>query len=153
MKIFDNEFSGMTVFRSMDSSYRIAFINEIGMKFFDFELYEESFQIRHIFEPMNKKMLIQLLIGDYRLLLNYPQSREQGYFYDETTRENVIQPSKTRDLFYYDGTTGLPTGVFRFSRTRQIMEIKYSEYSDSIPQKITVRHTNIKFTMHMSYIK
>ncbi len=153
IQIFDTEFSGMTVFKPQKGSYRIVFLNEIGMKFFDFELFEDSFQIRQIFEAMNKKMFVNILIEDYRLMIDYPRTKQPAVFYDEQTGEKVVKPKGMRDFYYYNPETCMPIKKSRYSPFRKIVDLSYSEYNDCIPYKINIQHQNIKFGMHMSFIK
>lgn len=143
----------MTVFKPQKDSYRIVFLNEIGMKFFDFELFEDSFQIRHIFEAMNKKMFVKMLVGDYRLMLDYPRTMQPMVFNDEETGEKVVKPKGMRDFYYYNPKTGIPIKKLRYSPFRKIVDLAYSEYNECIPYKINILHQNIKFRMNMNFIK
>ena len=123
------------------------------MKFFDFELFKDSFQIRQIFDAMNKKMFVNMLVEDYRLILDYPNTTQFEVFLDGETGEKVHKPKGKRDFYFYNSETGIPSKKIRYSTFRKIIDLSYSDYKDSNPYKIKIQHQNIKFNMQMSFIK
>jgi hypothetical protein len=122
------------------------------MKFFDFELFSDSFQIKQIFNALNKKMFLRLLISDFRLILNYPQNKEVESFINKQTREVIINPNQTGD-FIYISKTGLPYKKIRRSLYKQTTELVYSDYMEQVPRKIKIEHYNINFMMQMNFLK
>ena len=55
--------------RTSDTSYRIIFSNQMGMKFFDFEFQGKKFIIHYCFPSLERKSLLKLLENDFRMLL------------------------------------------------------------------------------------
>jgi hypothetical protein len=66
--------SGLLLIKNMpDSSTRIVFTNEAGVKFLDFEFAKDhTFTVHHIIRQMNKKPVIRLLQKDFSLMLGIP---------------------------------------------------------------------------------
>jgi hypothetical protein len=66
--------SGLLLIKHMpDSSTRIVFTNEAGVKFLDFEFADDNkFKVHHILKQMDKKPVIRLLQKDFSLMLGIP---------------------------------------------------------------------------------
>lgn len=155
INLYKNYFSGITVIKRIDKkSYRIVFMNETGMKFFDFEINSDNYKIHHIFKPMNKKVFVKLLINDYRNLLmtNFNQKEAKKYL-TKNKKNIVIKTDKKKILYFFDLKTGLPEKAEQYSLFRKIVTINYSEYKNNLPEKIKIIHKNIKFTMKLSKFK
>jgi hypothetical protein len=75
--------SGLLLIKHMpDSSTRIVFTNEAGVKFLDFEFSDNNqFSVHHILRQMDKKPVIRLLQKDFSLMLGLPfqQGRWQAW--------------------------------------------------------------------------
>ncbi len=149
INLFKNYFSGITVIKKISKkTYRIVFMNETGMKFFDFEISPEDYKIHHIFKPMNKKIFVKLLINDYRLILMNNINTEQAKKYLTKNKQTfVIKPNKSSTFYFFDTKTGLPERVEKYSYFRKIITINYLEYKNNKPQKIKINHKNILFKM------
>ncbi len=123
------------------------------MKFFDFELYPDSFQVRHIFDAMNKKMFVNLLVNDYRLMLDFPGTNLSEFLIDEQTGKKVKKPDNHREYYFYDPVSLLPDKIIKYATFRKIIDLSFTDYLDQIPYKIKIQHQNIKFNMYMNFIK
>lgn len=66
--------SGLLLIKHMpDSSSRVVFTNEAGVKFLDFEYAANgNFKVYHILEQLNKKAVVKLLRNDFKLILGLP---------------------------------------------------------------------------------
>ncbi|MCF6184647.1 MAG: hypothetical protein L3J56_08505 [Bacteroidales bacterium] len=153
IKLYDNDFSGLIIIKPESEGHRVVFLNEIGMKFFDFEILKNSYKVHHIFEPMNKKMLIKLLINDFRLILMSDFS-EKKYFLKEKKSDNIaVQLKKVKEIYIFDKQTLLPENAFKYSVFGKNTFLKFEKYKNEIPQKINIKHKRIKFEMFLTFIK
>lgn len=66
--------SGLLLIKNMpDSSSRIVFTNEAGVKFLDFGFSgKDEFKVHHVISQLDKKPVIRLLRKDFALLLGLP---------------------------------------------------------------------------------
>ena len=71
VKALNNEFSGILLFKPMaDSSLRIVFTNQFGIKSFDFEFSQKGAFIKPFILPqMYKDAVVNLLRKDFEMLL------------------------------------------------------------------------------------
>jgi len=151
--LYENYFSGLIIIKPKAESHRIVFINEIGMKFFDIELSADSYKLHQIFEPMNKKMFINLLVSDFKSILMYNLNSESKYFRDNESDSDVIKPIRRKELYFFNKDTHLPHKAFRYSTVRKNTFFTFREYEGNIPEKISIKHKNIKFVMELNFVK
>lgn len=71
--------SGLLLVKVMpDSSQRVVFTNEAGVKFLDFEFgKDQSFKVHHIIDQLDRKPVIRLLQKDFELMLALPFRTEK----------------------------------------------------------------------------
>lgn len=153
VKLYDNDFSGMIVIKPQSNRHRIVFLNEIGMKFFDIEIMPDSFKVHYIFEPMNKKMFIKLLVSDFKFILMYSIGSEINYYQEKENESYFIKTKQKKEVYCFDQKTLLPQKAFRYSLIRKNTLLTYKEYKDNIPETINIKHKNIKFTLKMTFLK
>lgn len=150
--LFDNNFSGISVFKKTEiQTHRVVFMNEMGMKFFDLEIGSDTFFVHHIFKPMNKKALINMLVSDFRLMLFYGFD-SQNYISYQNKQSNtfVIRPKAKSDFYYLLHDESNFSEIKRNSIFRNIIEIKYLNFKNLVPGNIVLKHKNINFEMAFS---
>jgi hypothetical protein len=130
--------------RGEDSSgiYRIVFMNEIGMTFFDLELSADSLKVVSCFESLNKKALMKIFETDFRVL-NWSGlvQNEQVYLQKETNNMIVkgrIGKYKTWQTYSPSGDT-LCTIAAKSSIADPVI-ISFVQYNDGFPGKITIEN-------------
>ncbi|MBL0342736.1 MAG: hypothetical protein IPP71_18695 [Bacteroidetes bacterium] len=70
INVIGKHLSGLLLFKAMpDSSTRVVFSNEMGVKFFDFEFKANDFHVIYCIKQLNKKSVINQLEKDIGLLI------------------------------------------------------------------------------------
>ena len=70
IELYGNYFTGLTVFkRSAPRRYRVVFMSEMGVKFFDMSFREDSFALEHSFDKIDRKVVTKRIRKAFRLLL------------------------------------------------------------------------------------
>ena len=68
--VIGKHISGLLLFKVMpDSSTRVVFTNEAGVKFFDFEFRKGNFRVYQIIRQLNKKPVVKTLRKDFEMVL------------------------------------------------------------------------------------
>lgn len=71
--VLNNHLSGILVSKlSGDSSLRLVYVNEFGMKYFDMEFIEHKTIIHYVFEPLNKKAIVSSLQTNFKNMFMFP---------------------------------------------------------------------------------
>ncbi len=155
LKIYDNEFSGLIIIKAGSETHRIVFINEVGMKFFDIELLKNTYKVHNIFEPLNKKMFVKLLVSDFRfVLMNNLQNSLRVVKVKEKEAESIaVKPDKTKEIYFFNRNTLLPESAIRYSVIRKKVFLSYQNYKNGVPGIINLKHRGIKFEIKLIFIK
>ena len=70
IEVYGNKLGGIFVAKRInDSIHRVVFTTEFGNKLLDFELSEKDFKVNYILDDLNRKMIVNTLRDDFRLLL------------------------------------------------------------------------------------
>ena len=68
--VYGNELTGIFIAKKInDTTHRVVFTTEFGNKLMDFEISETDFKVNFILEELDRKILINTLTNDFRLLL------------------------------------------------------------------------------------
>ncbi len=156
ISIYKNRLSGLIFIKLMpDSSYRINFITELGLKIFDFEIKGENFKVVYCIEKMNRKKLIQILKEDFTLMLLENKLNSKAVLYKNTkTQENVFRfHNKNGYYYYYVDSNAMTLDKIESSNfLSRKLEISFSDFKNNFPSKIDIKHDHIKLNLHISKI-
>ncbi len=122
--------------------FRIVFVNEVGMTFFDLEMNADTFKVVSCFASLNKKTLMKILETNFRLLLwNGPMRNEKIYRQGETN--NLVVSGNAGK--YSTWQTYSPAGdtLFKTSGKSTIADpaiITFDKYANGTPLKIAIEN-------------
>ena len=144
------EFSGILLFKPMaDSSLRIVFTNQFGIKFFDFEFDKNgSFFKHYILTQMDKDAVVNLLRKDFEMLLMK---------YDLSQTEVLTDGSQTFSTFalkkgkVYYVTSEDCSKIIRIengSKRKPVIQIFLSGEQKEMPESFLIEHKKVPFTIH-----
>ena len=98
--VFNKHYSGLIVLKQLDKeNSRLAFVTEIGMKMFEFEIRDTVFNLVYMFEPLNKPKIIQLLKDDMKLILLHQLINKEASVYQK--KENIVYKVDQKFRYYY----------------------------------------------------
>ena len=146
--------SGLLLVKTMpDSSIRMVFSNEMGLKFFDFEfLPDGSFKVFSIIKQMDKKPVITTLRKDFDLVLmrqlvpgsvlkdghniyyKFPQTKGFNYYITNLAGDTLLR-------------------MERASKRKPVVEAIMRDYHNGMPDTIGIEHKNFKFTISLKRIE
>jgi hypothetical protein len=143
--------------RQEDSSIRVAFVNEMGMTFFDMSFYDDSYTFHSITDNLDKKAVKISLAKDLGMILL------RGIFKSNTNQKNPPPaqpptespekfsfPLKRKGIVVYHrkpNETEFPL-IENFGKKKKIITITQN-YADenSMPERIFVEHHTVNFTI------
>lgn len=148
--------SGITVFKEYgQGAWRIVFLNELGMKFFDFQLTEDGFEVVSCYEYLNRKKILSLLEQDFSMLLetsgdlilvNHKRTGHDGVIVKEQLSH------KKRKYYYLSGNTLLPEKTELMSPWHKKATIIFESYSGNRPEIFSVYHNRTKLDLHFKIL-
>lgn len=122
--------------------YRIVFMNEIGMTFFDLEMTADSFKVVSCFESLNKKSLMKIFETDFRVLNGCGKVKNEKIYRQEISNNLVVSAMAGRCQTWQ---TWSPAGdtLYATAAKSDIADpviITYEKYKEGFPVKITLEN-------------
>ena len=154
--IYNNHLGGLILIKLMpDSSYRVNFITELGLKIFDFEIKGEQFKVVYCLEKMNKKKLIQVLKDDFTLLLLENKLKDKAIlFKNKDNVENIFRfHHKNSYNYYYVEKNSLTLNkIENWGCLSRNVTMCFSDFKNNFPTKISISHQHIKLNIQLNQI-
>jgi hypothetical protein len=153
ISVYGNNLTGIFIAKKIDrTTHRVVFTTEFGNKLFDIEISETEFKINYIVDELNKKILINTLKTDFRLLF------KTDFLVSEQYQNNTYKVIKSIDnnnfnyLFYTTSNNKLDK-IIHTTKTKEIISISFSSENNIFAQNIIVQHYNIPMQIEFNNFK
>ncbi|MGK4568426.1 hypothetical protein [Flavobacterium sp. 3HN19-14] len=149
--VYGNELTGIFIAKKInESTHRVVFTTEFGNKLFDFEISENDFKVNSIVDDLNRKIIINTLKGDFRLLLkNQFQIIEQ--FENETDRVFKSADGKNYNYLFTSKADKKLYKIVHSSGKKQKFDISFTSEKE-IANQIIIQHQNLKLRIALNYL-
>ena len=150
--VYGNQLSGIFIAKKInDSIHRVVFTTDFGNTLLDFELSDNDFKVNYIQEDLNRKIIVNTLRDDFRLLLKENHAVQEILESDE----NIIYKSADKKGFNYlfeSKTDKRLTKIITASKSKEKIILGFESKSTIFAQSITIQHKNIKLTITLNQI-
>ena len=149
-----HHFSGLLFFKLMpDSSTRIVFTNEIGVKFFDFAFTKDREFIKYYaLKKLNKKAVINALKNDLRLVLLHPDFSKAKALGD-SIYTYISFPDKNGHDYYITNHCNKLVRIEKSSKRKPVVVTQMMEYKNGVPDSISIQHKNFNFAIALKRVE
>lgn len=153
ISIYGNELSGIFITKKInETTHRIVFTTEFGNKLMDFEISETDFKVNFIVSELDRKILINTLKEDFRLLLKkeyviqeqFENESDNIYKSEDGNRDNYIFLSKKNQKL---------EKIVHSSKTKEKFTLFFNSENNIFAEKIQIIHQNIKLKIELNYFK
>ncbi|PVX44565.1 hypothetical protein C8C85_0307 [Flavobacterium sp. 103] len=149
--VYGNELTGVFIAKKInDTTHRVVFTTEFGNKLMDFEISETDFKVNFIQEELDRKIVINTLINDFRLLLRSHYTISEQFENNENNVYKALDKDKMNYLFV-SKTTNKINRVVHASKRKEIINLIYTSENDIFAEKIVIQHQNIKLKIELNY--
>lgn len=152
IEVYGNQLSGIFIAKRIsDTVHRVVFTTDFGNTLLDFELSEKDFKVNYIQEDLNRKIIVNTLRDDFRLLLRIDH-RVQEIFEND---ESIIYKSADKKRFNYffeNKTDKRLTKIITASKSKEKIILGFESKSTIFAQNITIEHKNIKLKITLNQI-
>ena len=146
-----NHLSGLLLFKSFaDSSVRVAFTNEAGTTFFDFEFGSTQNKVTFAIPQLKRGPVIRTLQNDLELvLMRYERDPLAELFIDEKSK--VLKVPKGRKTIYLVATQDCQqlTNIEVEWGGKKKVELTMNGYSGHVPDSISIIHYNFNMQIKL----
>lgn len=150
IEVYGNDLSGIFVTKKInDSIHRVVFTTDFGNKLIDFEISDASFKINYVVEDLDRKLILNTLEKDFKLLLKQSFKidemfeNEEYFIYksNEGKRYNYIYQSKVDDKFIK---------IIQTSKSKEKLMLNFDSKEGKIAENILILHHNIKLKITLN---
>ncbi|MGB6151470.1 MAG: hypothetical protein WBG48_05710 [Pricia sp.] len=151
IEAFDKTFGGLFIVKKLGPQHhRVVFTTEIGNTLFDFTFQEDDFKVNRILKEMDRKLLINILKRDFKVLLEEHPGVLQTFKNNDDFVYAVKIGSKKHYFYHSDDALqkiarvggGKEKGIFSFSKIR-----------DDLAGTIQISHKTFPLTITLSLIE
>lgn len=153
ISVYGNELSGIFIAKKInDTTHRIVFTTEFGNKLMDFEISETNFKINSIVSELDRKILINTLKEDFRLLLK-KQYLIQEQFENESDNIYKSADGKRDNYIFVSKKDQKLEKIVHASKTKEKFTLYFNSENNIFAEKIQIIHQNIKLKIELNYFK
>lgn len=151
--VYGNEISGIFIAKKIsDTVHRVVFTTEFGNKLLDFEISDTSFKVNSIVSELDRKILINTLRDDFRLLLKKDYSIQEQ-FENESDDIYKSKDGKFANYLYISKKDRKLEKVVHSSQTKEKFTLRFSSENNIFAENIQIIHQNIKLKIELNYFK
>jgi hypothetical protein len=149
--VYGKELTGIFIAKKInDTTHRVVFTTEFGNKLLDFEIFETDFKVNFILEELDRKMLINTLVTDFRLLLRSHYDIIDQHENDENIVYSALDKSRVNYLFISKSTNRL-SQIVHSSKRKEKIKLFFTAKNNIFAENIVIQHQNIKLKMELNY--
>ncbi|WP_452232905.1 hypothetical protein [Lacinutrix sp. MEBiC02595] len=149
IEVYENSFGGIFIVKKIgEQHHRIVFTTEMGNKLLDFTFNKDTFTVNYILDDLNKKILINVLKKDFKVLITEHLIAEKTY---TITNETIKKTSLDNKTYYYFESPEI-TKIIRANSHKEKVRFLFTDLKDNIAQHIEIIHSNIKLKINLKSI-
>lgn len=153
ISVYGHKLTGIFIAKKInETTHRIVFTTEFGNKLLDFEISETDFKVNFILEELDRKMLINTLVNDFRLLLRSHYSINNQFENNDQLVLESLDANKINYLFV-SKTTNKLSKMVNSSKRKAIITFLYTSKNDIFAERIQIIHDNINLKIDLNYFK
>jgi len=153
ISVYGNELSGIFIAKKInDTTHRIVFTTEFGNKLMDFEISETDFKVNSIVSELDRKILINTLKEDFRLLLK-KEYLIQEQFENESADIYKSADGKQDNYIFISKKDQKLEKIVHSSKTKEKFTLLFNSENNIFAEKIQIIHQNIKLKIELNYFK
>lgn len=152
IEVYGNDLSGIFVVKKInDSIHRVVLTTDFGNKLLDFELSENDFKVNYIVADLDKKIIVNTLKKDFRLLLKNNFSVDDVF---ENENETVYKSKQDDQInyLYLSKENNSITELKNTSKTKEKVVFKFVPKNVTFAESILIQHYNIQLKIELNQI-
>lgn len=146
IEVYGRNFGGIFIVKKLgNQNHRIVFTTEMGNKLFDFSFINDNFKVNFIMDELNRKILINILKNDFKVLITDPIKIKNSY---QSGGIDIFETEILKKTYFYYHSQYLDK-IVRTANGKEKVSFKFSENNDSIAKHIQIEHSNIQLEINL----
>lgn len=149
IEIYKRNFGGILIIKKIgEQEYRVVFTTEFGNKLFDFNYQKDRFRVEYILEELNKKVIVNTLQKDFKLLI---VEKEKVLVQYKTEKDIIYKTERDKhfNFYFFNKKTSNLDKLISATKSKEKVEINFSKIENSLANIISVKHKNIPLTLEL----
>ncbi|WP_300565716.1 hypothetical protein [Flavobacterium sp.] len=152
IEIYGNKLGGIFIAKKInDTLHRVVFTTEFGNKLLDFEMSENNFKVNYILDDLNRKIIINTLKDDFRLLLKANHQIDAVFEKEPFVIYKSID-NKRFNYFFESKKENKLMKLVNTSKTKEKVTFEFSSKNGIFAENIKITHQNIKLKIELFQI-
>ena len=151
--IYGNELSGIFIAKRInDTTHRVVFTTEFGNKLLDFEISENDFKVNSIVDELDRKILINTLKTDFRLLLKNSYVIQQQYD-NSASKVCLAEEDSSNNYLFISKADNKLNKIVNATKRKERINLFFTSENNIFATKIVIQHYNIKLRIELNYLQ
>lgn len=152
IEVYGKQLGGIFVAKKInDSIHRAVLTTDFGNTLLDFEISENSFKVNYCVDELNKKIVLNTLKNDFRLVFR------GNYVVEEVLDSQLNRVYKARQGKRFNYLTERKSDkrlqqLLHASKTKEKVIVRFEGKNTTFAEKINVEHKNIKLSIELNQI-
>ncbi|WP_248574848.1 hypothetical protein [Flavobacterium sp. H122] len=152
IEVYGNKLGGIFITKRIsDSVHRVVFTTEFGNKLMDFELSENDFKVNYIIDDLNRKIILNTLEKDFRILLKINHKSEE-IFENNNFLIYKTKNGKNFDYFFFNKAENKLSRLVHASKSSEKVVFDFVSKNTTFAEGIIISHKNIKLKIELNQI-
>lgn len=152
IEVYGKQLGGIFVAKKInDTLHRAVLTTDFGNTLLDFEVSENSFKVNYCIEELNKKIVLNTLKKDFRLVFREKYSAEEVF----ENQIHTIYKTKDGNRFNYlfeNKSDKWLTKLTHTTKSKEKVLIQFEGKNTTFAEKIIIEHKNIKLKIELNQI-
>lgn len=152
IEVYGKQLGGIFVAKKInDTLHRAVLTTDFGNTLLDFEVSENSFKVNYCIEELNKKIVLNTLKKDFRLVFREKYSAEEVF----ENQIHTIYKTKDGNRFNYlfeNKSDKRLTKLTHATKSKEKVLIQFEGKNTTFAEKIIIEHKNIKLKIELNQI-
>ncbi len=154
MSIHNKELTGLILIKRTGETYRVVFLSEIGIKYFDIEMggtEQNDFIVHYMLEMLNRKQIITFIESTFRMLsMSFGEIKnEYSFLCDGSNNQVKVIKTQTNGKFRFDyhPNFGQVFMMIHYGFLKKKLSIELSDYDYLAPSSMLATQKKIRLSL------
>ncbi len=152
IEVYGKHLGGLMIIKKIaNEHHRVVFATEFGSRILDLEFIKNDFKLNFVLDELNKKIVLNTLKKDFKLLLKEQHHIEKKY----SNSEFIVYKSKAEkrnNFFFISDCSRDLNKIVNTSKTKEKVIITFDKVVKALAKEISIVHKNIKLRIELRYL-
>lgn len=152
MEVYGNDISGIVIIKKLgNDAHRVVMTTDFGNKMIDFEISENDFKLNYVLPDLDKKMVINFLKNDFRILLQKKYTVSES-FENENSKIFTSKKDKKINYLFFNKESNLLKNIIITENNKEKIDFSFGAKKHIFADEIDIQHKDFKIKIKLTQI-